>query len=163
MKKNILIIGSGSREHALAWKLKQSPGAEKIYIAPGNPGTAAFGKNVNIPATDLTALADFAVKNNVDLTVVGPEDPLALGIVDIFQSKGLKIWGPGKAAARIESSKVFAKELMKKVNIPTANFEIFTDYNQALAYVEQHFTVSSRPNPNASEGERRDPLRLINY
>ncbi len=142
MTKTVLIVGSGSRENALAWKLKQSPKVEKIFIAPGNPGTAKFGKNVDIAATDVLALADFAQKNNIDLTTVGPEDPLALGVVDEFQKRSLKIWGPSKAAAQIESSKVFSKELMKQAGIPTAEYQTFTDYNKALEYVESHFKGS---------------------
>ncbi len=136
MKKKILIVGSGSRENALAWKLSQSPRVGKIFIAPGNPGTARFSENLNINATDINALIEFAQKNAADLTVVGPEDPLALGIVDAFLKQGLKIWGPSKAAAQIESSKTFAKELMKKNNIPTAEFETFSNYNEAIKYVE---------------------------
>lgn len=136
MSKKILIIGSGSREHALAWKLSQSKKVGKIFIAPGNPGTAKFGENVNIPATDISGLAEFAQKNSIDLTVVGPEDPLALGVVDVFQSKGLKIWGPVKAAAQIESSKVFSKELMKQAGVPTAEYETFSDYELAYEYLK---------------------------
>lgn len=135
-KNNILIIGGGSRENALAWKLSQSPKIEKIYIAPGNPGTAKFGENVKISATDINGLVDFAQKNNINLTIVGPEDPLALGIVDIFQSKGLKIWGPVKAAAQIESSKIFSKNLMRQAGVPTAEYENFSDYDKALRYVK---------------------------
>lgn len=134
--KKILLIGSGSREHALAWKLRQSPRVDKIYIAPGNPGTAQFGENVEIEAANITALAAFAQKNKIDLTVVGPEDPLALGIVDAFRAKGLKIWGPVRAAARIESSKVFSKQLMKEAGVPTAEFETFQDHGKAVAYVK---------------------------
>src|SRR5437868_6104614 len=97
----ILIIGSGGREHALAWKLKQSPRVEKIYIAPGNPGTSLVGENVAISAANVLGLADFAEKEKIDFTVVGPDDSLALGVVDEFQKRGLKIWGPTKAAAQI--------------------------------------------------------------
>ncbi len=129
----------------MAWKLKQSPKVEKIFIAPGNPGTAEYGENVNIPATDILKLADFAEKNNIYLTIVGPEDPLALGIVDEFQKRNLKIWGPVKAAAQIESSKVFSKELMKQAGVPTAKFETFTDYSKASEYVEKHFHSRSAP------------------
>jgi len=142
MTKNILIIGSGGREHALAWKLKQSPKAGKIYIAPGNAGTAQIGGNVDIKATDISALANFAQKEKIDFTVVGPDDALALGVVDEFQKRGLKIWGPNKAAAQIESSKAFAKDLMKKQNIPTAEFETFTNYEKALEYIKGHFLTS---------------------
>lgn len=137
MNKRILIIGSGGREHALAWKLKQSPKVSEIFVAPGNAGTALLGKNIDIKATDILALADWAQSNKIDFTVVGPDDSLALGIVDEFQKRNLKIWGPSKEAARIESSKAFAKELMAKNNIPTAQFKTFADYNQALQYLEE--------------------------
>ncbi len=132
----LLIIGSGGREHALAWKLKQSPKVEKIFVAPGNAGTSQMAENVPIPATDVLALATWAEKNAIDFTVVGSDDALALGVVDEFQKRGLKIWGPNKAAAQIEASKVFAKDLMKKNKIPTAEYQTFTDYNSALNYLE---------------------------
>lgn len=138
MKNKILIIGSGGREHSLAWKLAQSPKVEKIYIAPGNAGTAQVGENVAIPATDIGGLLQFAQKNNIDLTVVGPDDPLAIGVVDVFREKGLKIFGPTKGAAQIEASKVFAKNLMQHSGIPTASYKTFTDYNQALEYVKKN-------------------------
>ena len=156
MLKKILIIGSGGREHALAWKLKQSPRVEKIYIAPGNAGTAALGENVDIKATDVLALADFAEKNKIDFTVVGPDDALALGVVDEFKKRDLKIWGPNQAAAQIESNKAFAKKLMLDNNIPTAEFKTFTNYDEAIAYVKSHFSLSSRPRSAADE--RRDLL-----
>ncbi|HAF02233.1 MAG TPA: phosphoribosylamine--glycine ligase [Spartobacteria bacterium] len=133
----ILVIGSGGREHALAWKLKQSPGVERIFCTPGNAGTAQIAENVAIPATDLPALARFAKENNVDLTVVGPDDPLAAGIVDLFNSEGLRVFGPSKSAARIESSKIFAKELMRAQKIPTAKASTFSDSDEALRYCEQ--------------------------
>ena len=133
----ILVIGSGGREHALAWKLKQSPGVERIFCTPGNAGTAQIAENVAIPATDLPALARFAKENNVDLTVVGPDDPLAAGIVDLFNSEGLRVFGPSKSAARIESSKIFAKELMRAQKIPTAKASTFSNSDEALRYCEQ--------------------------
>jgi len=133
----VLIIGGGGREHALAWKLKQSPKVEKIYLAPGNGGTAALGENVSIASTDLSGLVKFAEENKIDLTVVGQDDPLALGVVDAFQEKGLRIWGPTKNAAQIEASKAFAKDLMAKQNIPTAQFSTFTDYDEALKYIRE--------------------------
>jgi phosphoribosylamine--glycine ligase len=142
---NLLIVGGGGREHALAWKLKQSPKIGKIFIAPGNAGTAQIGENIPLAATDILALASFAKNNKIDLTVVGQDDPLALGIVDEFQKQGLKIWGPIKAAARIESSKIFAKRLMRKQGIPTAEFETFEDYNIALKYIESYFADRSVP------------------
>src|SRR5215472_14495867 len=121
----ILVIGSGGREHALAWKLRQSPDAERIFCAPGNAGTAEIGENVAIPANDLGALVSFAKENRVDLTVIGPDDPLAAGIVDLFAAEKLRAFGPTKSAARIESSKIFAKELMRAQTIPTAEARTF--------------------------------------
>ena len=134
----ILVIGKGGREHALAWKLNQSPLVEKVYIAPGNPGTATFGINVDIKDSDIEALADFAEKEKIDLTVVGPETTLALGAADAFEAKGLKIFGPRKDVARLESRKDFAKHIMNKYNVPTGAYETFTDYEKAKAYVEKH-------------------------
>jgi phosphoribosylamine--glycine ligase len=156
MSYKILIIGSGGREHALSWKLKQSPRVNKIYIAPGNAGTAQVGENVAIIATDILALANFAQKEKIDFTVVGPDDSLALGIVDEFQKRGLKIWGPGKAAAQIEASKAFAKELMKKNNIPTAEFRTFTNYDKALEYIKKWFASV------VGEGFKPSPTREHN-
>jgi phosphoribosylamine---glycine ligase len=133
----ILVIGSGGREHALAWKLRQSPHAERIFCAPGNAGTAEIAENVAIPANDLQALVQFAKENHVDLTVVGPDDPLAAGIVDLFASEKLRAFGPTKSAARIEASKIFAKELMRAEKIPTAESRIFSDSSEALRYCER--------------------------
>ena len=132
----ILVVGSGGREHALAWKLKQSPAVEQIFCAPGNAGTASLGENVAIPVGDLTGLARFAKHNRVGLTVVGPDDPLAAGIVDFFQNQGLRIFGPTKSAARIESSKIFAKTLMRGAKIPTAAAEVFSSSDEALAHCD---------------------------
>src|SRR6185436_10014952 len=109
----ILVVGSGGREHALAWKLKQSPAVEQIFCAPGNAGTSLLGENVSIPTGDLAGLARFAKQNRIGLTVVGPDDPLAAGIADLFQSQGMRIFGPTKSAARLESSKIFSKQLMR--------------------------------------------------
>jgi phosphoribosylamine---glycine ligase len=133
----ILVIGSGGREHALAWKLRQSPDAERIFCAPGNAGTAEIAENVAIPANDLQALVRFAKENHVDLTVVGPDDPLAAGIVDLFAAEKLRAFGPTKSAARIEASKIFAKELMRAQKIPTAEANLFSDSSEALRYCEQ--------------------------
>src|SRR5258707_9854801 len=133
----ILVIGSGGREHALAWKLRQSPHAERIFCAPGNAGTAEVGENVAISASDLAGLVRFAKENHVDLTVVGPDDPLAAGIVDLFAAAKLRAFGPTKSAARLESSKIFAKELMRAHKIPTAKARTFSDSNEALRYCEQ--------------------------
>ncbi len=133
----ILVIGGGGREHALCWKFAQSPLVEKVYCAPGNAGIAQDAECVPIGVNDFEALADFAEKEDITFTIVGPEDPLARGIVDYFEKKGLKIFGPTAKAAQIEGSKVFAKELMAKYNIPTAPFEVFDDPEKAMAYVEK--------------------------
>jgi len=133
----ILVIGSGGREHALAWKLKQSPGVERVFCAPGNAGTAAIAENVAIPATNLPELSAFAKQNDIDLTVVGPDDPLAIGIVDLFTIERLRIFGPTRSAARLESSKIFAKELMRAQKVPTAKAQTFSDSKEALRYCEQ--------------------------
>ena len=129
---NVLIIGRGGREHALAWKLSQSA---TVFIAPGNPGTAAVAKRVPINETDFDALAEFATQNNINLTVVGPEAPLAAGIADVFARRGLPVFGPTAAAARIEGSKAFAKNLMQKHGIPTAAYAVFDQYETAHAYL----------------------------
>ena len=134
---DILLIGSGGREHALAWKMAQSPRLKKLYIAPGNGGTRLHGENVSIPATAVEKLAQFAQEKSIDFTIVGPDDPLALGVVDAFKARGLKIFGPSKMAAQIEASKAFAKQLMQEAGVPTAEFAIFTEYKQALKYVRQ--------------------------
>jgi phosphoribosylamine---glycine ligase len=133
----ILVIGSGGREHALVWKLKQSSSVDRIFCAPGNAGTAAIAENVAIPATDLPQLLSFAKQNNVDLTVVGPDDPLAMGIVDLFTADKLRIFGPTKSAARLESSKIFAKELMRSQKVPTAQARTFSDSKEALDYCDE--------------------------
>jgi phosphoribosylamine--glycine ligase len=132
----ILVVGSGGREHALVWKLKQSPAAEQIFCAPGNPGTALLGENVAIPVGDLSGLARFAKQNRIGLTVVGPDDPLAAGITDLFQGQGLRIFGPTKTAARLESSKIFAKQLMRSAGIPTATAEVFSSSDEALHHCD---------------------------
>ena len=132
---NILVIGSGGREHALVWKLAQSPHAGKLYAAPGNEGTAQSAENIPISADDHAALIDFARKNDVGLTVVGPEDPLANGIVDAFQAAGLRVFGPTQAAAQLEASKAFSKQFMKVMRIPSADYAIFTDCEAAMAYL----------------------------
>jgi phosphoribosylamine---glycine ligase len=133
----ILVVGSGGREHALAWKLKQSSRADRIFCAPGNAGTEEVGENVAIPANDLPALVHFAKENKIELTVIGPDDPLAAGIVDLFESEGLRVFGPSKSAARVESSKIFAKELMRKSKIPTARGAAFSKCEAAFAFVDE--------------------------
>lgn len=132
----ILVVGSGGREHALAWKLAQSPRVQIVYVAPGNGGTALDERLRNVPITDLAELADFAEKEQVALTVVGPEAPLAAGIVNLFRQRGLKVFGPTKEAAQLESSKDFAKAFMKRHGIPTAEYETFADAAAAHAYID---------------------------
>ena len=134
---NVLVIGGGGREHALAWKLAQSPRAQHIYLAPGNGGTARDARLSNVALTDPQALADFAEQNKVGLTVVGPEAPLSAGVVDVFRERGLRIFGPTRAAAQLESSKAFAKDFMARHHIPTARYASFTDAAAAHAHVEQ--------------------------
>lgn len=132
----ILIVGSGGREHAIAWKVAQSPKAEKIYCAPGNAGIAEYAECVDIGAMEFEKLAAFAKEKEIDLTVVGMDDPLVGGIVDVFEAEGLRVFGPRKNAAILEGSKAFSKDLMKKYHIPTAAYENFTDPEKALAYLE---------------------------
>ncbi|MEX3841365.1 phosphoribosylamine--glycine ligase [Paraburkholderia sp. BR10882] len=134
----LLVVGSGGREHALAWKLAQSPRVQLVYVAPGNGGTAQDERLANVDITDIHELADFAEREGVALTVVGPEAPLAAGIVNVFRQRGLKVFGPSKEAAQLESSKDFAKAFMKRHNIPTAAYETFSDAAAAHAYVEKN-------------------------
>ena len=133
----LLVIGSGGREHALAWCLAKTPGLQKVFVAPGNAGTAADRALENVAITDLDALADFAEEQKVSLTIVGPEAPLAAGIVNLFRARGLKIFGPSKEAAQLESSKDFAKRFMARHGIPTARFASFSERAAAHAYVDQ--------------------------
>ena len=134
---NILIIGNGGREHALAWKAAQSPLADKVYVAPGNAGTALESnlENVAISATDIPALLAFAQSHDIGLTIVGPEAPLVIGVVDAFQAAGLKIFGPSQAAAQLEGSKAFTKDFLARHNIPSAEYQNFTEVEPALAYI----------------------------
>jgi phosphoribosylamine--glycine ligase len=134
---NVLVIGNGGREHALAWKLAASEKVQHVFVAPGNGGTALDKRLTNIAITDPTALADFAQKEKVGLTVVGPEAPLSQGVVDIFRARGLRIFGPTQAAAQLESSKAFAKAFMERHGIPTAAYGTFTDAGLAHAYVDE--------------------------
>lgn len=132
----VLVVGSGGREHAIVWKLAQSERVEKIYCAPGNAGIEELAELVDIKATDVEKIADWASENKIDLTVIGMDDPLMLGIVDLFEAKGLRVFGPRKNAAIIEGSKVFSKDLMKKYNIPTAGYEVFEDADEAKKYLD---------------------------
>lgn len=135
----VLVIGNGGREHALAWKAAQSPLVTKVFVAPGNAGTAleANLENINIKATDIAGLLNFAQEQQIDLTIVGPEAPLVIGIVDSFQKAGLKIFGPSKAAAQLEGSKAFTKDFLARHNIPTAEYQNFTEIEPAIAYIRQ--------------------------
>lgn len=133
----VLVIGSGGREHALVWKLAQSPRVGKIFCAPGNAGIRRLAQCINIEATDLARLADFAEKEGIGLTVVGPEVPLTMGIVDLFRARGLRVFGPSGRAAALEGSKVFTKNLLKKHGIPSAAYEVFDDRDQAVAYIRK--------------------------
>src|SRR6185369_11504754 len=133
----ILVIGGGGREHALVWKIAQSPLVDKLYCAPGNPGTAQLAENVAIPVDDLQGLLAFAKDNGIDLTVVGPELPLSLGLVDLFEEHGLKAFGDRKNAAIIEASKAFSKDLMQKYQVPTAAYGVFTEVEPALAFIDR--------------------------
>ena len=132
----VLVIGGGGREHALAWKLAQSPKLQAVYVAPGNAGTAMDGRLENVPITEIAQLRDWALQQKIALTVVGPEGPLAAGVVDDFRAHGLRIFGPTQAAAQLESSKAFSKAFMKRHVIPTADYETFTDPAAAHAHVD---------------------------
>jgi phosphoribosylamine--glycine ligase len=132
----VLVVGGGGREHSLVWKIGQSPMVSKLFCAPGNAGIAQTAECVDIPATDLEGLASFAEGNGVDLTVVGPELPLVMGIVDRFEERGLRIFGPHREAAEIEGSKVFCKDLLGKYGVPTAEYRVFDDHDEAAAYVD---------------------------
>ena len=134
----VLVIGGGGREHALAWKLARSPKVQMVYVAPGNGGTATDPVLRNVPITELTALADFATAERIALTIVGPEAPLAAGVVDLFRQRGLRVFGPTQAAAQLESSKVFAKDFMQRHGIPTALYACFSDAAAAHGHVDRH-------------------------
>ena len=133
----VLVIGSGGREHTLVWKITQSPKASQVYCAPGNAGISQLAQCVNIEADSIEKLIDFTQKEKIDLTVVGPELPLSRGIVNEFNKQGLRIFGPSKEAAKIETSKVFCKFLLKKYNIPTANYQVFQNSQKALDYIKK--------------------------
>jgi len=135
---NVLVVGGGGREHALVYKLKESKGIKNLFTAPGNAGTEKLSQNVNISPERILEIKTFCIEKKIDLVVVGPEDPLAVGIVDELSKSGIKVFGPGKRAAVIESSKVFAKEFMRRHNIPTADFRVFSNILDTEAYVEKH-------------------------
>src|SRR5215216_795118 len=133
----VLVVGGGGREHALAWKMAQSPKVQAVYVAPGNGGTALDGRLVNVPIADIAELRKWAISEKIALTVVGPEAPLAAGVVDDFRAHGLRVFGPTQAAAQLESSKAFSKAFMVRHKIPTAEYETFTDAAAAHAYVDR--------------------------
>ena len=135
MKINVVVVGKGGREHALVWKLSQSPQAGTIYCCPGNAGTASDGVNLPFDGTDFERLARFCLKENVGLVVIGPEDLLALGLSDYLRDRGITVFGPTKEAAKIESSKVFSKNLMRHADVPTADFRVFDHPSSAHTYV----------------------------
>ena len=133
----VLVVGQGGREHALLWKLKQSPSVSEIFCAPGNAGTGIDGTNVGIPDSDIDGLVAFANENDIDLTVVGPEAPLCAGLVDALKSTGRKAFGPSRAAAQLEGSKIFSKKLMRRANVPTAEFEVFDRAEKAIGWLQE--------------------------
>jgi phosphoribosylamine--glycine ligase len=138
---NVLIVGSGGREHALAWKIAQSPRAERVFVAPGNAGSDLDGENVPLAADDFPALVKFARENSVALTIVGPEAPLAAGIVDHFEAAGLRVFGPDKAAAELESSKVFCKDLLRGADVPSADYQTFANADDAVKFLHDREDV----------------------
>jgi phosphoribosylamine---glycine ligase len=133
---NVLVVGNGGREHALAWKISQSSRADRVFVAPGNAGTAEDAENVDIPATDVKGLLEFARQNKIELTVVGPEASLATGIVDVFQKAGLRAFGPSKAASELETSKVFCKNLLRHADVASADYRVFRDARSAITYLK---------------------------
>ncbi|MCH1439969.1 MAG: phosphoribosylamine--glycine ligase, partial [Rubripirellula sp.] len=132
----VLVVGNGGREHALAWKLGQSPKVDKVFVAPGNAGTAQDAENVDLAATDIPGLIQFAKQQAIDLTVIGPEAPLVAGLADAMDAEGLKVFGPSQAAAELEGSKVFCKNLLHTANIPTASYQTFRSGEDAERYIK---------------------------
>src|SRR3954453_20023025 len=135
----VLVVGSGGREHALAWKLAASPRVERVFVAPGNAGTAAEAQNVPLAADDISGLIKFVQQNSIELTIVGPEAPLVAGIVDVFQREKLRVFGPTKAAAQLEGSKVFCKSMLHGADVPTAESRVFRDPDSATRYVMDRY------------------------
>jgi phosphoribosylamine--glycine ligase len=150
----VLVVGGGGREHALVWKLAQSPQISRLYAAPGNPGIARYAECIPLTVTDVEGLLAFALENHIDLTVVGPETPLIAGIVDAFEQKGLRIFGPAREPAMLEGSKAYAKGVMLRAGIPTADFAVFASYDAALYYVRSQFqSVPDQPLVIKADGE----------
>ena len=137
----VLVIGNGGREHALAWKIAASPRVERVFVAPGNAGTEIDAENVDLPATDTARLIRFAKENGIELTVVGPEPPLVAGLVDAFAAERLKVFGPSRAAAELEGSKVFCKNLLRQASVPTAEYQVFRDVNRAIMFLREREDV----------------------
>jgi phosphoribosylamine--glycine ligase len=138
---NVLVVGSGGREHALAWKIAQSPRSTRVFVAPGNAGTALEAENVDVPATDIPRLLDFARQNKIGFTVIGPEAALAAGVVDAFHDAGLRAFGPTRAAAELETSKVFCKNLLRHADVPTADYRVFRDAKAAITFLKDRDDV----------------------
>jgi phosphoribosylamine--glycine ligase len=136
---NILIVGNGGREHALAWKIAQSPRVSQVFVAPGNAGTAMDAENVDIPVSDIAGMVKFATKNQIDLTVVGPEAPLCAGMVDAFTDAKLRVFGPSSAAAQLEGSKVFCKKMLRNADVPSADFHVFDRAEIATRFIMERF------------------------
>jgi phosphoribosylamine---glycine ligase len=143
----VLVVGSGGREHALAWKISQSPRITRLWVAPGNAGTAIDAENVPIASDDIAGLVKFAKAEKVDLTVIGPETPLALGIVDAFQEEGLRVFGPSKAAAQLEASKIFCKQVLRQADVPTADYQVFRDADSAMRYIKARYPYEREKTP----------------
>ena len=141
----VLVVGNGGREHALAWKLGQSPRVDKVFVAPGNAGTAKDAENVDLAATDIPGLIEFAKNQSIDLTVIGPEAPLVAGLADAMDAEGLKVFGPSQAAAELEGSKVFCKNLLHTANIPTASYQTFRTGEDAERYIKDRYTEPNEP------------------
>jgi phosphoribosylamine---glycine ligase len=145
--KKVLVVGNGGREHALAWKIAQSPRVDRVFIAPGNAGTANEGENVPIEADDIAGLVKFVQKNSIDLTIVGPEAPLVAGIVDVFQREKLRVFGPSRAAAQLEGSKVFCKNLLHGADVPSAEYRVFRDPDSATRYIMDRYASDDESVP----------------
>ena len=143
----VLVVGSGGREHALAWKIGQSPRVEKVFVAPGNAGTAQDAENLEIAETDTVGLIRFAKEQQIDLTVIGPEAPLVAGLVDEMQAAGLRVFGPTGAAAELEGSKVFCKHLLHAADIPTADYRTFRHADDAMRYIKDRYSEPNDPVP----------------
>ena len=149
---NVLIVGNGGREHALAWKIAQSPRVDQVFVAPGNAGTAIDAENVDIPASDITGMVKFATKNQIDLTVVGPEAPLCAGMVDAFEESKLRVFGPSRAAAQLEGSKVFCKKMLRNADVPSADFHVFDRAEIATRFIMERFPSETEDVQTARSG-----------